>query len=422
MLENIYIKLKKYRNKAEMELAGISKFGLTYYLNFTEEGKRLNEMLYHKNLQKYVTGRLIPTRKKNPTKEDILLTSRLLASYEKACFDREYKIKLQNSDMWDFLEQGPHSDLINLLKKRDVKKIAYYLCNMSGMGATHGITQGTLEYRKITTESPYRRWLEMYNLDKLILLAEALGIITRKNPEQGESDLSITLEEMISQIELCLKIPILPPDIEGLLYKIKTKKGSFHNRDIMSLYTAWRIKGILKEVKKPNVCEIGCGLGKTAFYAYEMGIKRYTLIDLPHVNILQGFYLIKSLPAATIVLYGEKESVKKDAIYILPDWWLGKEKYILFDLVLNQDSFPEIDKQVVANYLKDIKRLSRYYFLSVNQESRNTMMIDGIKQNIVNELTMEVGGFELVYRYPYWLREGYVEELFKISRTRNDQK
>lgn len=84
--------------------------------------------------------------------------------------------------------------------------------------------------------------------------------------------------------------------------------------------------------------------------------------------------------------------------------------------MLNEDSFPEINEKIVKSYLKQIKTNTKSYFLSINQESQNTMMIKNLDQHIVSQLILEEGGFDQIYRFLYWMREGYVEELYKINR------
>jgi hypothetical protein len=86
-----------------------------------------------------------------------------------------------------------------------------------------------------------------------------------------------------------------------------------------------------------------------------------------------------------------------------------------FDLVLNSDSFPEIPRDVVAGYLRAIARKSRRYFFSINQESEGPMGPHRIPQTVVPRLADEVPALSRVQRFPYWLRRGYVEELYEVG-------
>jgi len=138
------------------------------------------------------------------------------------------------------------------------------------------------------------------------------------------------------------------------------------------------------------------------------------LIDLPHINVLQGFYLIKTLPDAKVSLYGEDYQSDGGGVcvQVMPPFVLSQLSQNSFDLVINQDSFPEINSSIVSDYLVWIK-LSTKLFLSINHESKPNS-INGTLQNNVSELIANVGGFIRRTRQPYWPRKGYVCELYDI--------
>lgn len=388
--------------------------GPIFFYRYSNEAIRLPYMLIHRDFKGYPKIEGIIEKDIMPTKQDLLLTERLLKAYKKALTDGGKKSD-SRQDIWTFLEKGPHADLFTLLETENIYALTFYLCNMSRMGITHGITQGKIEFKKIVSDHTYRGWESLLSLDKLVTLGEAIGVLPIEDPEQGKFGLSIfsDVNKIVEKIEKRLKIPIIPPNIEGGLYKLPTDKGSIHNRDITAVYTSFRCKDILKNIEDSSICEIGAGIGKNAYYSYLFGVDKYTIIDLPYINILQGFYLIKALPSAKIFLYGEK-SDKVNSISILPDWSLKKINGKPFDLTLNQDSFPEIDKNIVIDYLKQIKLHTKHFFLSINQESQNTMMIGKLKQHVTSELLSEDKGFQNIYRFPYWMRVGYLEELYKI--------
>jgi len=53
--------------------------------------------------------------------------------------------------------------------------------------------------------------------------------------------------------------------------------------------------------------------------------------------------------------------------------------------------------------------------MSINQESKSSYS-EGLAHVSVPEMTAAAGGFELTYHFPYWLRRGYVVELYRIAR------
>ena len=104
-----------------------------------------------------------------------------------------------------------------------------------------------------------------------------------------------------------------------------------------------------------------------------------------------------------VSLYGEPDKRVK----ILPCNKLPDGKY---DLVLNQDSFPEIAENIVTDYLNWI-RYHATEFLSINFESKAAY--PGGNHLSVNEVIQKVGGFKRVSRIPFWLRKGYVSEVYR---------
>lgn len=179
-------------------------------------------------------------------------------------------------------------------------------------------------------------------------------------------------------------------------------------------FVARMAKDVLPKEHKVSVCEIGGGVGRLAYWATRFGIGKYTLIDLPRINLLQGFFLLKALPDAKVYLYGEPFLHDDDhttCVYVMPHHACVHSSG-QFDLVVNQDSFPEINATIVSNYLSWIK-VSTRSFLSINHESE-PHSVNGALQNNVPELIARVGGFLRRSRQLYWLRKGYVCELYDI--------
>lgn len=253
--------------------------------------------------------------------------------------------------------------------------------------------------------------------DKLISLAEAVGAIPCENPEQGVWGFNsqINERELVKKIEERIGICIIPPPIDGGLFKIGTDPYRFGERDCNAIYTAWLMRGLLPRGDATSVCEIGGGVGRVAYWATRLGLNKYTLLDLPHINVLQGFFLLKALPEANIYLYGEADNFATktgSSIWVMPYYSRFDNRYKSFNLILNQDSFPEIHADIVVEYLKWIKKSSTT-FLSINHESQPSAGC-GKLQNNISDLIAEVGGFSLESRHLYWLRKGYVTELYRL--------
>ncbi len=355
----------------------------------------------------------------NCMRDDELIAERLLKSYHKALEDEKHITNKPQSDLWEVLQNLVHKDFIQLLGRNDPAALAQYLCNMSKLSITHGMTQGTQNYRHIISDEAFRLRSAAFYLDKMVALGEAVGCLPCENPESGRwgENLYVDIDELVAKIEEVIGIDITPPKISGGLYGIASKKGTYHFRDINSIYTAWRIREILKNTRNPTICEIGSGTGRTASYCYRMGMKDITIIDLPYVAVVSAYYLIKSFPDAHIVLYGENTEGTTPSIKISPYWCFAKTPDNYFDLTLNQDSFPEIERDIVLEYLRQVRRNTRHYFLSINQEGQAPQTGPHNLQLVVSQLIRSLGNaYERIHRFPYWIREGYVEELFKIVK------
>jgi hypothetical protein len=239
--------------------------------------------------------------------------------------------------------------------------------------------------------------------DKLLLLAEAVGAVPVENPEQGRRGKTVRIApgQLVDAISSAIGIDLAPPGIDGGLFKVRTGVGDFWERDLNAIYTAWLLRNYR------SVCEIGGGSGRVAYWALRLGVRQYTIIDLPHANMLQGFYLMKAVGPDSVSLHGEGHQAP---ISLVPSS-VHKSIGITADVILNQDAFPEIAADVVREYLEWVKDLDAP-LLSINHESRPPSD-SGSPQIRVADLVTEVGGFERTERHLYWLRSGYILERFE---------
>jgi len=345
-----------------------------------------------------------------PIQRDVEIVERLLRAYRLSEGDIAQR-PIEYEDIWSHVKKVSQPTFFAVLKKGDPVLLADYLCNMSRHDATHGTTQGYQEYRQIKFNPLYRHYKSFLMKDTLVSLAEAVGAIAVENPEQGTwgENISLPIDELVEAIQQVIGINIAPPTIDGGLFKIIGTSTQFQERDLNAIFTAWSLSNILKESSSKAILEIGAGTGRVAYWSWHFGVQPYVIIDLPHINVIQGFYLLKALPDASIRLYGESEG--KYDITILPPHCMEKLPSQQFDLVLNQDSFPEISIDIVQGYLIQIKRVSRL-FLSINHESRNG--VGNFKQTRVLDVVTDIGGYNRLWRMPYWLRRGYVMELYEV--------
>lgn len=352
-----------------------------------------------------------------PTDRDVRIAGRLLRAYHRAAEEEARRGCAPAGDCWEWIKTL-QAEFLATLHRNDPGELAAYLCNMGRRDATIGTDQGNLEYDKIVADPAHRDRFALRFKDKLLSLAEMVGAVPCENPEQGAWGRALhqDVDALADAVARAFGIDIAPPPIDGGLLKVPTARGLFCERDCQGLAVAWRLRELLGPLAGAAVCEIGAGSGRAAYWSRRLGCESYTTLDLPLTNVVHGFYLLKALAEDRVFLYGERPgSAVGGGITILPYFATDQLPARAFDLVLNQDSFPEIGAPVVRGYLSWIRTASRRYFLSLNHESR-PIVIGGVdRQSSVPELVAEVGGFRRVSRAPDWMRRGYVAELYAVA-------
>jgi len=365
---------------------------LNYFLDEFRSGTFRNNIALHYSARQPQVEELV-LRHFTADEKDEHHAERLITAYHKAMADYQKP----EHDIWAIIFER-QADFFRLLDEKNPKHLAQYLCNMFKEDATIGTAQGKYEYERMRMVRSYRNYIARHHKDKLVALAEAFGVLPIENPEQGSYGRNIFEDSktLMDKISAFVGQDITPPDIDGGFYKLKAGNALISERDCTAIYTGHMIR----DAKK--ICEIGAGIGRTCYWGSRFGDMEYTIVDLPHINVVHGFYLLKSMGEA-VSLYGE--TPKK--IRILPCHKFPDEK---FDLVLNQDSFPEIAENIVIDYLNWIKAHATE-FLSINFESMAPY--PGGRHLNVYELTQKVGGLERTARSLFWMRKGYVVERYK---------
>jgi len=347
--------------------------------------------------------------------DELAIVARLIEAYHRAMTD-DPQGKTKKSDLWSSVGNVYHQPIIELLWRRDVQAVADYLRQAHGRGITFGITQGDDVTQTLYARTDARQMVLTESLDYLASLAEYLGLLDVESAEQSGQwgqNLHRDPEQLVAAIKDKIGVSPVPPQVVGAGFGIQTGAGILMGRDLLALYAALRLRHLAGDygVAKPVVCEIGGGLGGLAYFANRLGLTNYTIIDLPLINVLQGYYLLRSLPAAEVCLYGEPKA--SAAITLLPTWCFADDQRS-YDFLVNQDSLPEMHADYALGYLRQARRNVRQAFLSINQEARAPQSASA-RQSVVRDLAQQAGGLRPVYRFRHWLRAGYVEELFAIE-------
>jgi hypothetical protein len=162
-----------------------------------------------------------------------------------------------------------------------------------------------------------------------------------------------------------------------------------------------------------RVVEIGGGYGAMAYWFTNCcpDFASYTIVDLPIVSVLQGYFLGRVLGQEQVSLFGEPSPGR---IRLVPNLALD-EVETPFDALVNKDSLPEMPSDAMCDYLAWGAANCRGLFYSYNQETAADFL--GEPQGIVHRAIASLGGFERVRRDRAWVRDGYVEEVYLPSGT-----
>lgn len=323
----------------------------------------------------------------------------------------------EQGTLWGELK-STKGKFLSALENKDIDELKSQIGNL----LKYDLTEGMSHSEELTDDSKHsycKNYFALRSVDLLLSLAEAIGCSRVQNQEQvpileAYEYINQDREVLLSRIEDKLGFSIEVPKF-GNAPAILVGKKRLSPDSIMHAYTAYRLKE-LGATNDSVVLEIGGGHGSAAMMSHLAGIEDYTIIDLPYVNAFQFGFLGSVLGDDIVKGYGEfnhaKESVKgikflsTRAIKDLPDNSV--------DFVINSDSLPEIPYAVAQDYIHEIKRICRGKFLSLNQETGRPHP-NGEAQCYVPELVKNTGALKRISRSLFWMRQGYVDEVYDCS-------
>jgi hypothetical protein len=319
---------------------------------------------------------------------------------------------ITDTDLWSVITRGYFKPMLQLVERDDAEGLSRYLVKFGSEYMWFGGLSTWID--------GFNHWdtsdqavAESY-FDTLLSLAEAVGALTAENPEQGENgnwgrNQLRSVEEVGDLISGALGLDLAPPTgviaTAGLPYRGKL----LHYRHLNALYAASRVRDLIGP--QDAVAEFGGGLGLVAFYLNLFARRNITLFDIPISNVLSGFFLIGALGDDAVRLEGE--AMCADAVKIRANWAVA-EVPDQFAAALNQDSFAEINARILDAYIRHIARTTTGYILSINHEVKHAI-VDGVRHLNVSRRLGTEPWLRRVYRSPYWLRRGYVEELYAVA-------
>ncbi len=322
------------------------------------------------------------------------LISRIKTSYKAAL---SKAAPASDSPIWTGIA-GLQSDIHNALLSENDADLTTLLSDPQSTNLYYGV-DGLAKDVMVNFTPKYYAAHSIHLKEQLNRLVIALGGAVMPNPE------SVTPASRSESIEEC--IAYIDNHFAGLLEfpnpfageaGIFSSKGVISYRAIQAIYQAL----LAKRNSKTSCLEIGGGMGRTAYYGSLLGL-RYTIIDLPMTIVGQALFLSSALGDDSIWLLGD-EAPRGDRIALLPPTELSNTGRV--DTVLNVDSLTEMGHATATQYL-EWARLNSSKCVSINHESN---------EFTVNSIAAAIAPFSLNYRCPYWLRDGYVEEVFTFSR------
>ncbi len=348
--------------------------------------------------------------------EELELCQRLIAAYSKAS-ERD-RVTRSTEGMWSWIFDTCQRELAATLERGDAEALARLMASMFQRDFLLGLASGPLishTHSKLAS----RIWC-LKSFDMLVSLAEALSVVPVENPEQGSTGLAFEagVGELLVRLERKLGFRLDFPDVgapaglavEGRLITPDTPE---------QIYAAVRLDEAIclhldRRADAANalrVVEIGGGDGGMCYWYLKRrdGVASYTIVDLPIVNVIQGYFLARALGPKRVSFHGEPPTQVK----IAPDFALA-EVESPFEVLVNKDSMPEMPRVTMMDYLEWGATNCEGLFYSYNQEVQAEVL--GEAQGVVHEAIAEMGRFERLRRDESWVRRGYVEEIYVPAR------
>ena len=320
--------------------------------------------------------------------DDRELVSRIVAAYQASTAISPKP----SQSMWEVIAEKK-GDVHEALARGQIEEVRRLLRDPRKTDLFYGF-DGI--FRSFNSEQPGLEPHSILAYQDLLFLADATGVKRRWNPEAAATFPLPSVDGLLTLIDRAVGHRVVFPNPFPGEIGLASSRGIISFRAIQAIYQAWRIHDLVKGNIDARIVEVGAGLGRTAFYAAKFGLHNYTIVDLPLTSVAQGYFLGRALGPDAICLYKEQRS----GVAILPPLtFLNSDDR--YDLVLNADSLTELDPETATAYCEAFRDRTDI-FLSINHE---------VNPFTMHELYAAIAG-PAVSRTPYWMRAGYVEEIF----------
>ena len=175
--------------------------------------------------------------------------------------------------------------------------------------------------------------------------------------------------------------------------------GSFFNQIISNI-----LYQHIKDIERPIICDLGGGYGKLGYFLTK-DFKNSCFIDfdIPEVLVLAAYYLLKTYPNKTSLLFGEKEFEINDLenfdLIFMPPIEIKKMEENSVNLFVNKNSLGEMRSETAKFYLEKINFCSKIFFHMNHNRIRNNFESNE-KSLISSEYPISKEKFDLIFNYP----------------------
>ena len=334
--------------------------------------------------------------------QDSKMASWIKRSYQKVT---RKEVLLKESARWSTIA-SKQKDIHNALLSDD-QSAAELLSNPAKTNLYYGVDNLAEDIVAKMTSTCEGSGQELRKMVETLVIAIGQNLIL--NPQGGEkfrdksSQPSLSTEEYLQKINSALGMEVRFPNPFAGELGIKTTQGMISYRAIPAIYQAYRMRQICHFTEGYDCLEIGAGMGRTVFYAHQLGL-RCTVIDLPMTIVGQALFLSAALGEDAIWMLGDTMP-KENRILLLPPSELDTLERD-FNVVLNSDSLTEMGRETALDYMKYIENHAQF-FISINHEFNHFT---------IKEISALTSTLMPLSRCLYWLREGYVEEVFSVRK------
>jgi hypothetical protein len=328
------------------------------------------------------------------------LVSRIVAAYRRA----RRELRVPDRSMWDDIA-ARNADFCGALHAGDEDAVFAALRGMFQSRLIWGL--GFVEEQVTRTDHDRDHYLRLLT-DALRSLGESVGRLPMTCIEQEGTDvwlhaLDFDLDELVRSLA-SHRVDVAFPEIGGA-YGSRLD-GRFVTVDsIVQSAVVWRLRQV-GAGPSSRIIEIGGGYGCLALKAFEAGLAVH-IYDLPWVNAVQGYFLGLAAGPERVSLFGEPPA----EIRVLPYWTLDLVPARSVDFAVSANALAEMGHEAAFDHVRQIDRVLRGSFLSIGQEAQVRYRDVGA-QNRVLSLARRSERLRLISRQPWWMRQGYVEEVY----------